>query len=191
MANSKRKLRDRTRTIEHERIATISSCDFCRQLGELFREESRIMGDHDFGLRRNSLAPAALLQVSNKPARGPIDIKKIHRIRADAREFRSFAFARVSAFSSGDDFTDSAPAKPTRAKFKRLVKPIVQFLPFAGANQFLDRSEIESEPAPASSVRMFFADDAISCPFATACSIFEFSSSMLAVILPTVPSSWL
>ncbi len=116
MANGKRKLRDRTRTIEHKRVATIFGCDFRRQLGEFFREKSRIMRDHDFWLRRNSLAPIPVLQVSNKSARCPVDVKEIHRVRADAREFRSFAFARIPAFRSRDDFPDGAPAQPTRAK---------------------------------------------------------------------------
>ena len=68
------------------------------------------MRDHDFWLRRTSLAPVPVLQVSNKSARCPVDVKEIHRIRADAREFRSLAFARIPAFRSRDDFPDGAPA---------------------------------------------------------------------------------
>ena len=143
MTNGKRKLRNRTRTIEHKRVATIFGCDFRRQLGEFFREKSRIMRDHDFWLRQNSLAPVPVVQVSNKSARCSIDIKEIHRIRADAREFRSLAFARIPAFRSRDNFPDSASAQPTRAKCKCLVKPVVQFLPLSGIDEFLDGSKRE------------------------------------------------
>src|SRR5512132_3998487 len=101
------------------------------------------MRDHDFWLRRNSLAPVPVLQVSNKSARCPVDVKKVHRIRADAREFRSLAFARIPAFRSRDDFPDGPPAQPAGAEGKRLVKPVVQFLPFSGIDEFLDRSKID------------------------------------------------
>src|SRR4030095_9855719 len=108
--------------------------------GEFFREKARIMRDHDFWPRRNSLAAVPVLQVSNKSARCPVDVKKVHRIRADAREFRSLAFARIAAFRGGDDFPDGAPAQPTGAKCKRLVKPVVKFLPLSGIDEFADRS---------------------------------------------------
>src|SRR4029077_208144 len=98
---------------------------FRRQSRELFREESRIMRDHDFWLRRNSLAPAPVLQGSNKTAGCAVDVKEIHRIRANAREFRSLTFARVPAFRVRYDFPDGASAQPTRAKRKCLVKPVV------------------------------------------------------------------
>src|SRR5438874_6193295 len=109
MTNGKRKLGDRTRTIEHKRVATIFGCDFRRQLGEFFRKEAGIMRDHDFWLRWNSLAPVPVLQVSNKSARCPVDVKEIHRCRADAREFGSCAFVRIPEFRSGDDFPDGSP----------------------------------------------------------------------------------
>src|SRR4029079_10662423 len=79
MANGKRKLRDRTRTIEHKRVATIFSCEFGRQLSEFFREESRVMRDHEFWLGRNSLSPIPVLQISNKPAGCAVDVEGIHR----------------------------------------------------------------------------------------------------------------
>src|SRR6516165_11503668 len=97
------------------------------------------MCDHDFWLIRNSLAPVPVLQVSNKPARCTVDVKEIHRIRADAREFRLLAFARIPAFRSCDDFPDGAPAQSTCAECKCLVKSIVQFLPLSGIDKFVDR----------------------------------------------------
>src|SRR5262245_63367786 len=132
MANGKRKLRDRTGTIEHKGVATIFSRDFRRQLREFFRKKSRIMRDHDFWLRQNPLAPVPIVQVSNKSARCSVDVKEIHRIRADAREFRSLSCARVTAFCSRDNLPDSAPTQATRAKCQGLVKPVVQFLPLSG-----------------------------------------------------------
>src|SRR5262249_310994 len=125
MPHSKRKLRHRARAIEHERVATIFGCDSRSQFGKFVREKPRIMGDHEFWLRGNSLAPVRVLQVSNKSARCAVDIKEIHCIRAYAREFRSLAFARIPAFRSCDDFPDGAPAQPTRADQKRLVESIV------------------------------------------------------------------
>jgi hypothetical protein len=83
------------------------------------------MRDHDFWLRRSSLAPVPVLQVRNKSARCPVDVKKVHRIRADAREFRSLVFARIPAFRGRDDFPDGPPAQPAGAEGKRLVKPVV------------------------------------------------------------------
>jgi hypothetical protein len=98
------------------------------------------MRDHDFWLRRTSLAPVAVLQVRNKSARCPVDVKEIHRVRTDAREFRPLAFARISAFGTRNDFPDGAPAQPTRAKGKCLVKTIVEFLPLNCTDEFTDRS---------------------------------------------------
>ncbi|PYI82257.1 MAG: hypothetical protein DMF05_00165 [Verrucomicrobia bacterium] len=83
------------------------------------------MRDHDFWLRRNSLASVPVLQVSNKSARCAIDVEEIHRICADAREFWSLAFSRIPAFRGRYDFPDGPPAQPTRAKCKCLVKPVV------------------------------------------------------------------
>jgi hypothetical protein len=116
MTNGKRKFRHRTRTIEHKRVAPIFGCDFRRQLGEFFREKSRIMRDHQFWFRWNSLASVPVLQVSNHSARCPVDVKEIHRIRADARKFRPLAFARIPAFRRRNDFPDGAPTQPTGAK---------------------------------------------------------------------------
>ena len=83
------------------------------------------MRDHDFWLCRNSLAPVPVLQVSNESARCALDVEEIHRIRADAREFRPLTFARVAALCSRNDFSDGPPAQPTRAKRERLVETIV------------------------------------------------------------------
>src|SRR5262245_11017021 len=143
MPNPKRKLRYRTRTIEHKGVATIFSCDFRRQLREFFREKSRIVCNHNLWLRQNSLAPVPVVQVINKPARCPVDVKEIHRIRADAREFRSLAFARTPTFGSRHNFPDSAPAQATRPECKCLIKPVVQFLPFSGVEEFVKGSKIE------------------------------------------------
>ena len=89
MTNGKRKLRHRTRSIEHKGVATIFGCDLRRQPGEFFREKSRIMRDHKFWLRRTSLTPVPVLQVGDKSSRCTINVKKIHRVRADAGKFRS------------------------------------------------------------------------------------------------------
>src|SRR5438552_14677383 len=125
MANGERKLRDRTRTVEHKRVATIFGCEFRRQLGEFFREKSRIMRDHDSWFRRNSLLPVPIVQIGDKSARCAVDIEKIHCVRADAWKLGPLVLACVAAFCSRNDFPDGPPAQATGAEGKRLIKPIV------------------------------------------------------------------
>src|SRR5262245_30472796 len=99
------------------------------------------MRDHDLRLRRNSLAPFPCLQITNKSARCTIDVEKIHRVRADARELRSLAVARIPTFRSRDDFPDGAAPQATGAEGECLVKPVVQFLPLTAMNEFVNRPE--------------------------------------------------
>jgi len=54
--------------------------------------------DHNPWLCLNLLAPVPVVQIVNESPGGAIDVKKIHRIRADAREFRPLTFARVARF---------------------------------------------------------------------------------------------
>jgi hypothetical protein len=83
------------------------------------------MRDHDFWLRQNSLALVPVLQVSDNSARCAADVKEIHRIGANAREFRSLPFSRIPAFGGRYDFANGASAQPARAKCECLVEPVV------------------------------------------------------------------
>ncbi len=66
-----------------------------------------------------------MVQIVNESPGGAIDVKKIHRIRADAWEFWSLAFPCLSSLRSRNDFPNGAPAQPARPECKRLVESIV------------------------------------------------------------------
>ena len=125
ITDSKRKLWHGARPVEHARVATVFSCDFRRNFGELFREKTRIMRDHDLRLRRNFLPFVPIVQVSDKSSCCAVDVKKIHRVRADAWEFRSLVLARISALRSRNDFPDRAATQTACSERKRLVETIV------------------------------------------------------------------
>jgi hypothetical protein len=125
ITNSKGKLRHRARAVEHARVATIFSCNFRCNFGELFRKKARIMRDHDLRLRRYLLPLVPIVQITGKSACCAVDVKEIHRVRADAGKLGTPVLARIPALRSGNDFPNRAATKTARPKRKRLVEAIV------------------------------------------------------------------
>src|SRR5437762_1492291 len=125
VANGEGKFRHRTWPLEDECVAAILGRNFGSELAKFTREKTRVMCDHDLRLYRNLLALIPILQICDESLGRTTDVKEIHCVRPDAWELRSLIRACTAAFRSGDDFPDRAPAKPARAKGKRLVKPVV------------------------------------------------------------------
>jgi len=65
------------------------------------------------------------MQVSNESPCRTVDIKKIHRICADAGELRPLALARIPALRSRDDLPNRAATNTACSKRKRLVEAII------------------------------------------------------------------
>src|SRR5213592_3132260 len=120
ITNSNGKLRHRARAVEHARVATVFSCDFRCNFCELFREKTRIMRDHDLRLRKTFLPSVPIVQISDESACCAVDVKEIHRVRADAGKFGSFVLARIPALSGRNDPPNCAATKTARPKRKRL-----------------------------------------------------------------------
>src|SRR6266487_1204754 len=106
------------------------------------------MRDHELGLRRDLLPPIPIAQINNESSRGTVDVKKVHRIRADAGELWSLVFTRVPAFCSCNDFPNRAAAQTASPKRKRLIETIVQLWPFTAISQLVDGLEIEIRRCP-------------------------------------------
>src|SRR5207247_5770243 len=107
------------------------------------REKTRVMRDHDLGFRRNFRALVPIVQICDESLGRATDVKEMHRVRPDTWKLRPFVFARATALRSRYDFPDRAAAKPARAKYKCLVKSVVQFRPCSGGDEFIDNSQIK------------------------------------------------
>src|SRR5882724_7454730 len=106
-------------------IATVFSCNFRCNFGELFREKTRIMRDHDLRLRRYLLPLVPIVQISDKSACCAVDVKEIHRVRADAGKLGTPVLARIPALCGRNDLPNCAATKTACPERKRLVEAIV------------------------------------------------------------------
>src|SRR5438445_7423695 len=100
------------------------------------------MRDHDFRIRRSLLAPVAIMQISNQSPCRATDVKEIHRVRADAREFGPLISVRIATLRFRYNSSNRASANTACPKRKRLVKAVIQFRPFAGVDEFVDSAQI-------------------------------------------------
>src|ERR1700719_70761 len=91
--------------------------------------------------RAGSCVP--FLYVGDESLRRTIDVVKIHRVRSDAGEFRALVSRSLAMLSLRYNFADGAPAQSAGAELERLIKAVVQFLPFAGGDKFVDDSQIK------------------------------------------------
>ena len=83
------------------------------------------MRDHDLRFPRSFFARVPIVYIYNKSPRSAIDVKEIHRVRADAGKFRPLVLPRVPALRTRNDFPNGAATETACPKRKCLVKTIV------------------------------------------------------------------
>jgi hypothetical protein len=71
---------------------------------------------------------------------GARDIEIIHRVGADAGKFRTIERLWRAAFGRGHDLANGAPAQTAGAEDECLEKAVIELLPVALIDEFLDAS---------------------------------------------------
>ena len=143
MTDGEREFRRRARTFEDAGITAIFRGSLRSQLGKLFREMPRIVGDHDLGpLARGAFAGRARLaraddvvQIRHQPLRRAADIEKVHGVCPDAGELRPFVCARFASLRPGHDFSNGPSAQSTCAEGQGAIKTVVELRPFSGSRE--------------------------------------------------------
>ena len=135
VAHGEGQLRRGARPREEPCIAAKLDRNLRCQLRELAREMPCVVRDDDLRTSLEFLFPEPLVAVAHKPLHSAVDVEKVHRIRADARQFRPRAILRLSALCCGNHAPDGASAQPAGAKRKRAPEPIHQLTPLPGLGE--------------------------------------------------------